>query len=277
MKRYIFFASLLMLVLSSCSPIQPELTPTTFPTVPSLGIGSTMISDKDGMTLVFVPAGEFTMGSEIFDDEKPIHTVYLHAFWIDQTEVTVHMYSICVEAGICAKPENISSSTRPRYYGNPDFDNYPVIYVSWNMAKTYCEWAGRRLPTEAEWEKAARGTDGRTYPWGEEINCSLANYWGKENGCVGDTTRVGSYLNGASVYGTFDMAGNVWEWVSSLYRPYPYDPTDGRENLDSSDPRVARGGSWFINTTVHSAMRSRNKNKSGSEIVGFRCAMSATP
>jgi serine/threonine-protein kinase len=271
--------NLLMLVLSSCSQIQPELTLTALSsaTVPSFGIGSTIISDKDGMTLVYVPAGEFTMGSEIYGDEQPIHPVYLDAFWIDQTEVTVSMYSMCVEAGTCSKPENISSATRPRYYGNPDFDNYPVIYVSWSMAKTYCEWTGRRLPTEAEWEKAARGTDGRTYPWGEEINCSLANYWGKEDGCAGDTTEVGSYLNGASAYGAFDMAGNVWEWVSSLYQPYPYDSTDGRENLDSSNPRVARGGSWFINVTVHSAMRSRNKNTSGSEIIGFRCAITATP
>jgi eukaryotic-like serine/threonine-protein kinase len=273
-----------MMVLSACSQIQSELTPTALPTP---GVGSTLLSKKDGMLQVYVPAGEFTMGSDIYDDEKPIHKVYLDAFWIDQTEVTVDMYSRCVDAGICSEPANKSSSTRTSYYGNPDFGNFPVIYVSWDMAKTYCEWAGRRLPTEAEWEKAARGPDGRTYPWGEGLSCSLANWgeglscslanWGEGWGCVGDTTEVGSYLNGASVYGALDMAGNAWEWVSSLFEPYPYDAADGRENLDSSDPRVARGGSWSINITVHSAMRSRNKNTTGSEIVGFRCAMSANP
>jgi len=236
-----------------------------------------MISGKDSMLLVYVPAGRFTMGSDIYADEQPIHHVYLDAFWIDQTEVTVHMYSLCVEAGVCAEPVSTSSSTHPSYYGNVNFDNYPVIYVDWRMAKTYCEWAGRRLPTEAEWEKAARGTDGRKYPWGEEINCSLANYWGKEGGCVGDTTEVGSYLNGASVYGALDMAGNVWEWVSSLYQPYPYDSEDGRENPDSTDPRMVRGGSWFIHLNVHSSLRAGDKATSASEIVGFRCAVSATP
>ena len=120
------------------------------------------------MTLLYVPAGEFTMGSDSSDqaDEKPAHTVNLDAFRIDQTEVTNKQYAACKENGGCTPPSRNSSSTNTSYYGNTQFDNYPVIYVNWNQAVAYCEWAGRRLPTEAEWEKAARGTDGRTYSWG---------------------------------------------------------------------------------------------------------------
>ena len=126
----------------------------------SLGIGST-ITGKDGMTLLYVPAGEFTMGSDRGrPDEKPVHKVILDAFWIDQTEVTNKMYALCVDAAVCEEPTDTSSSTHSSYYGNAEYDNYPVIYVDWNMAKTYCEWADRRLPTEAEWEKVARGTMG---------------------------------------------------------------------------------------------------------------------
>ncbi|MBK8782163.1 MAG: SUMF1/EgtB/PvdO family nonheme iron enzyme [Anaerolineales bacterium] len=118
--------------------------------------------------MVYVPAGEFTMGSD--DSDAPIHTVYLDAFWIDQTEVTNKQYKACVDAGTCEPPSNTSSDTHPSYYGNPEFDNYPVIYVNWDKANRYCKvWTGTggSLPTEAQWEKAARGTDARTYPWGE--------------------------------------------------------------------------------------------------------------
>jgi len=126
-----------------------------------------MISDKDGMVMLYVSAGPFTMGSDNGGaNEKPAHTVYLDAYWIDQTDVTNAMYAKCVSAGACSQPASLRSSTRLSYYGNSQFDNYPVIYVNWNMADTYCKWAGRQLPTEAQWEKAARGTDGRIYPWG---------------------------------------------------------------------------------------------------------------
>ncbi len=159
-----------------------------------------MISDKDNMTLLYIPSGKFKMGSTSTDphaqgDEIPQHDVYLNAYWIDQTEVTNKMYALCVFAGSCPPPLKKSSWTRQSYYGNSEFDNYPVIYVEWNDAAQYCQWAGRRLPTEAEWEKAARGTDGRTFPWGNEPpSPDLLNY----SQTVGDTTTVGSYPKGAS-------------------------------------------------------------------------------
>jgi len=250
---------------ATITPVPPTFTPAP-------GIGSTMISEIDGMTLVFVPAGEFTMGSETYDDEKPIYQVTLDSYWIDQTEVTNKMYALCVEAGACQLPSSTSSYTRKDYYGNSEFENYPVIYVDWNKAKTYCEWAGRRLPTEAEWEKAARGTDARTYPWGNDApNSNLLNY----NGNVGDTTEVGKYPSGVSIYGALDLAGNVWEWVSSLYQTYPYSATDGREDLDASGSRVLRGGAWG---DYEGDVRSADRNWVGPSVtyyvVGFRCALS---
>jgi formylglycine-generating enzyme required for sulfatase activity len=190
----------------------PLSTETLIPT-PVLRIGSTMIGEK-GETLVYVPAGEFLMGSTDADalassDEKPQHTVYLDAFWIDQTEVTNKQYKACVDASTCEPPVSTNSATHPSYYGNPEFDNYPVIYVSWDKANRYCKvWtgAGGSLPTEAQWEKAARGTDARTYPWGNGAwNKDLLN----SNGNIGDTTVVKNYPNTGSFYGTYDMAGNV--------------------------------------------------------------------
>lgn len=195
---------------------------------------------KDGMTLVFVPAGTFTMGSDEGEyEEQPIHQVYLDAFWIDRTEVTNAMYAQCARASACQEQVDKRSYTRDSYYGNSKFNDYPVIHVTWSMAYSYCAWRGDRLPSEAEWEKAARGTDERTYPWGENIDCKIANY---KNSCVGDTTEVGSYKNGRSPYGAYDMAGNVLEWVSSKYEPYPYNATDGREDLSGNEIRALRGG-----------------------------------
>jgi formylglycine-generating enzyme required for sulfatase activity len=265
---------------SSTKPGTPTATRTSVPIPPTLtpapGIGSTKTSDKDGMVLVYVPEGEFTMGSDTgSSDEQPVHQVYLDAFWIDQTEVTNAMYARCVAEDGCTPPASTKSYSRNSYYGNPEFDNYPVIYVDWDQANAYCAWAGRELPTEAEWEKAARGTDERTYPWGEGIACSYANYWGQDNGCIGDTAEVGSYLKGASRYGALDMAGNVWEWVSSLYQPYPYDATDGREDLTSSGSRVLRGGSWdYVVNDVRSAYRVRLDPASTNSNFGFRCSLS---
>ena len=214
------------------------------------------------------------MGSEDGDDdEKPVHTVYLDSFWIDQTEVTNKMYVMCAKAGGCYPPHSTRSMSHVLYFNIPEFENFPVISVTWEQAKIYCEWVGRRLPTEAEWEKAARDTDGRTYPWGEEVDCDKANY---TFGCVGDTTKVGSYSGGRSLYGVFDMAGNIEEWVSSLYLPYPYSATDGRENLSASGSRVLRGGSWSGSIND---VRSANRNwlepsKANNSIGGFRCALS---
>jgi formylglycine-generating enzyme required for sulfatase activity len=218
---------------------------------------------------VTIPAGEFQMGSENGEDkEKPVHTVYVDEFQIGKYEVTNRQYYQCVKAGVCV--------------GNAYDDSkayHPVVSVNWHDAVNYCEWAGGRLPTEAEWEKAARGPsagsgDGRSYPWGENIDCTYANY-AREKGdyCVGDTTPVGSYESGKSPYGVYDMAGNVWEWTSSLYAGYPYNPNDGREDMYLSGTRMLRGGSWDnIEFFARSAYRNYYDQSFIEIVTGFRCA-----
>lgn len=264
------------IVIGSPTNTKVSLTNTPIPvtSTPELGIGSTMVSEKDSMTLVFVPAGEFIMGSEIpFEDEKPIHTINLNAFWIDQTEITNSMYAKCVNENKCDRPSSENSSFNSGYFSSEKFVNYPVINVSWNDAKTYCEWAGKRLPSEAEWEKAARGPNGSKYPWGNtEPKDIYLNY----DTNIVDTSAVGSFPAGASIYGALDMAGNVSEWVSSLYKPYPYDAKDGREDLQSFEFRVLRGGSWYHNDPdiVRSSYRGWNDSTSADNLTGFRCALS---
>jgi len=228
-----------------------------------------------GMTLVYVPAGEFTMGSDFGEmNEAPVHKVNLDAFWIDQTEVTNAMYAKCVQDGACNPPSSTTSSTRDSYYGNSEFDHYPVIYVSWNDAKAYCEWADRRLPTEAEWEKAARGENAFIYPWGNDsLNNNLLNY----NIAIGDTTEVGKYPSGASPYGALDMAGNVWEWVADWYSDTYYASSRASNPLgpDSGQYRVHRGGAWDSDDySVRSARRSLIGPPGAGYNLGFRCSLS---
>jgi len=253
-------------------PSTHTLTPTKTPIpMPTLGIGSTMTGEK-GETLVYVPAGEFTMGSG--DSDAPVHTVYLDAFWIDQFEVTNQQYKACVDAGTCELPSSKSSSTHPSYYENPEFDNYPVLYVNWDKANRYCEvWAGGDLPTEAQWEKAARGTDKRTYPWGSaEPNKDLLNYY--QN--IGNTTQVGSYGSGKSPYNAYDMAGNVWEWVNDYYQSdYYADNASNPQGYLSGEYRVLRGGSWnYDDDLARSAYRLRGNPSYASYSFGFRCSRS---
>jgi len=248
----------------------PTLTPT-----PALGIGSTMIREKDGMEIVYVSEGTFTMGSDRFDNERPIHEVYLDAYWIDKYEVTNAQYAQCVAAGGCTAPYSTDSYTRGGYYNNEDYADYPVIYVDWFQADAYCTWAGGSLPTEAQWEKAARGTDGRTYPWGEaSLTCNLANY----TNCEGDTSAVGSYPDGASPYGAMDMAGNVWEWVADWYNRgyYANSPSANPTGPASGDYRVLRGGSWFVldNYEVRAAYRFWVDPDYYWYLNGFRCSFS---
>lgn len=232
----------------------------------------------DGMVMVYVPKGKFIMGSPdnvSYSDEHPQHTVYLDGFWFDKTEVTNSMYALCVQAGKCQPPHETSSFTRGSYYGNFQYDDYPVIFVDWNQANTYCSWVGGRLPTEAEWEKAARGIDGSTYPWGNtDPTCSVANF----QGCVGDTSSAGSYPSGVSPYGALDMAGNVWEWVADWYSDSYYssstscNPTGPSSGTD----RVLRGGSWY--NVVHVASSAyRNwfyPDGWSNFVIGFRCSRS---
>ena len=185
--------------------------------IPTLGIGSSIISNVDGMQQLFVPAGEFIMGADDGDPRVPFSSkreVFLDAFWIDRTEVDNYRYQKCVDSGSCSPPISTRSHTRNNYFYNPEFADYPVIYVTWFQAAEYCNWAGRRLPTEAEWEKAARGIDGRIYPWGNnDPDENLLNYRTDS----GDTAPVESFTQGASPYGALNMAGNVSEWVADWY------------------------------------------------------------
>jgi formylglycine-generating enzyme required for sulfatase activity len=269
------------------APVAPTAAPPTITPMPTKApvaptaaprAGDTRAFAPDNAPMVFVPAGDFTMGSSDADkdaasDEKPQHTVYLDAFWIDKYEVTNAQYKKCVDAGKCSRPSESKSYTRSSYYGNASFDNYPVIYVSWNDAKTYCEWAGKRLPTEAEWEKAARGADGRIYPWGNTFDISKVNAERK----VGDTTEVGAYPAGASPYGALDMAGNVWEWVADWYSAnyYASSPRNNPMGPSSGQYRVVRGGAWFNDGhDVRAAVRDRSTPTYAYDSVGFRCARS---
>jgi formylglycine-generating enzyme required for sulfatase activity len=265
----------------------PTPTPKATATPRTLQAGAAQARSQDGMVMVYVPAGSFKMGSansdgEAYGDEKPQHTVTLNAFWIDRTEVTNAQYRQCVQAGACAAPSKSSSRTRNSYYGNSSFDNYPVVYVNWSQANAYCRWAGGRLPTEAEWEKAARGADGRKYPWGNGApDCTKANYDGKSGSgyCVGDTTRVGSYPAGASPYGALDMAGNVQEWLNDWYGQYYYSRSPAANPLgpDSGSMRVLRGGSWLVwERFVRAAGRDVYVPSYAGDLVGFRCARSGS-
>ena len=194
--------------------------------------------------MVPIPPGCFEMGdafAEGWPDERPVHTVCLSAFEMDRHEITNGEYAECVAAGACTAPRSSASYSRQSYYGDPAYANYPVIWMEWDQVLAYCTWAGKRLPTEAEWEYAARGgLEGKRYPWGDTISSGDANY----DMNVGDTTEVESYPpNG---YGLHDMAGNVWEWVADWFDEnyYAASPTDNPTGPASGQARVRRGGSW---------------------------------
>lgn len=230
--------------------------------------------------MVTVPAGDFWMGcnsktdNQCGDGEKPGHKVYLDAYKIDKTEVTANDYKACVGAGGCSY--NGGSGDDHTYNNNRG--NHPINYVNWTEAKTYCEWLGKRLPTAAEWEKAARGTDGRKYSWGDspEVSCDYAVRPGcGQNG----TWEVGSKPLGASPYGALDMIGNVWEWTADWYSPnyYRQVPAAGWVNPKGPDngmSRILRGGSWPIYGTGYfrASFRYDDSPANRDNDVGFRCA-----
>ena len=230
---------------------QTEIPPSTTPSPAETSMPETVkISLTDGMTQLYIPAGTFIMGGlDVYQesDELPAHGIYLNAFWIDQVEVTNGMYNLCVQTGLCRPPARISSDNRLEYFGNPEFQDYPVVHIAWYDANAYCQWAGRRLPTEAEWEHAARGDDKRNYPWGDELP---NEYNSNSVNIVGDTSRVGSYAEGASPFGVLDMAGNVWEWVADRYKPNYYkispaeNPAGPTQETVFNNLRVLRGGSY---------------------------------
>jgi len=201
--------------------------------MPTLGARAAGVDDVE---MIEIPAGWFMMGSAEADadqDEQPVARIFVDGFWIDKHEVTNRRYQRCVDAGVCVVPIGSELGDRGRA-------DHPVAILSWRQATDYCRWAGKRLPSEAEWEKAARGPDGRRYPWGDAFEPERANA-----GYTLGLGPVGEHPSGASPYGVLDMAGSAWEWTSSLYRPYPYDATDGREDPSAHGARVNRGGSWY--------------------------------
>jgi len=278
--------------------VMPSFTPTKEPT-PTATPLPMKITDGFGVEMVLVPAGEFTMGEDPdialaecqkwrYDcgrDESigPIHQVYLDAFYMDKYEVTNALYRACVNAGVCQEPIKTSSHTHSDYFDNLEFDDYPVTYMDWNMASTFCEWREARLPNEAEWEKAARGTDSRNYPWGEEKpGCEYANL---AQMCKGDTSRVGVFIRDVSPYGVNDMAGNVTEWVADWYSAYYYEitPFENPPGPEAGEGRVLRGDNW-VNSKI-TPEQGKIYYRGFDQVTqsdyylarGFRCAKYATP
>jgi len=258
--------------------------------IPTAELINQRIYPVDGMPQVYIPAGTFRMGGmdvRRAPNEIPDHDVQLDAYWIDQLEVTNAMFALCMSNGGCTPPQSFKSQRRTDYFDNPEFKDYPVVYVAWGQAKAYCEWAGRRLPTEAEWEHAARGDDFRTFPWGEDkADGTLTNF----NMLVGDTSRVGTYPAGASPFGVLDMAGNVAEWVNDFYS-FDYSVSKSVINptgpeTSSSFNRVVRGGSLgdaeinirvskrssVLGSNLSAAPGSRSYFGDFSPRIGFRCA-----
>lgn len=256
-----------------------------------------------------IPAGAFIMGSEseLADaDEAPEQTVMLAEYWIDKTEVTNEQFAAFVaDTGYVTTAEADGSSwvvnseaqweeidgTSWAHPQGPDTSytevmQHPVIHMSWDDASAFCEWRDARLPTEAEWEKAARGTDGRPYPWGSNFNGNFLNYcdrtcrfpWADRD--VNDgfpfTAPVGSYPNGASPYGILDMIGNAWEWTASSYEDYPYNPDDGRNEITATSNWVVRGGSWdYLEPFMRTSYRSQKPPGPRDISVGIRCVSSS--
>jgi formylglycine-generating enzyme required for sulfatase activity len=237
--------------------------------------------------MILIAAGEFTLGSNYgSSEEQPVHKVYLENYYIDKYEVSNARYKACVDAGMCQPPQSIGTESHSQYFDAPQYANYPVVYMNWYMAKVYCEWQGGRLPTEAEWEKAARGNSNNLFPWGSDFDVGRANFCDKN--CIApwpgdqnyddgyaENAPVDSFPNGASSYGLYHMAGNVWEWVNSLDYPYPYNAGDGRENVNTVGNRVRRGGSWDNDSyNVRVSMRYGENPSTAFSNFGFRCARS---
>jgi formylglycine-generating enzyme required for sulfatase activity len=237
---------------------------------PDESVGEAFQTDPREIPMALVPAGEFTMGSTLKADEKPVHRVSLDAFYMDKYHVTVGQYAKYLEATGAEAPPEWDIMNQPRH------QKRPVVNVSWWDAATYCKWAGKRLPTEAEWEKAARGTDGRLYPWGNEPPTRLhANFGKKEWAYHMALVPVGMFEMGKSPYGIYDMAGNAWEWVNDWYDHdyYKKSPMKNPQGPATGKSKVVRGGNWlYVQEFLRSSFRF-NADPSGRQFgYGFRCA-----
>lgn len=236
--------------------------------------------------MVSVPAGPFTMGRDDGPaDERPAHLVDVAQFAIERMPVTNAQFAEFLNA--TGRLTNGSGERlfdhddadarirrrQGKWAADPGYEDHPAVEMPWAGARDYCAWRGKRLPTEAEWEKAARGTDQRKYPWGNQRPDRTRAQFGA---AYNETVPVGRARAGASPHGALDMAGNVWEWVASAYRPYPYRSDDGREDRAAGPVRGTRGGGHDspaeeITTTQRGRNLSRNP-ASGHHNIGFRCA-----
>ena len=299
----------IVVVFVSCALVACAAASSPEPTSPPAVLGDTRTRPADGMVMVYVPAGEFRMGSTLeearfarqlcrqhsgadaiavcqasaFSDEQPAHTVALDAFWIDRTEVTNTHYRRCVDAGTCTPPVETGSYSRATYYGDPAFDDHPAIWVNQQQAAAYCAWAGGRLPTEAEWEYAARGPESRLFPWGDAFDGTRLNYC--DAGCAtgvrdetlddgfAETAPVGSFPTGVSWCGALDMAGNVREWVADWHGYYTAQRQVNPTGPAVGEGRIPKGGCWLDKPDdVRCANRGANAPDYTRHKVGFRCA-----
>jgi formylglycine-generating enzyme required for sulfatase activity len=253
---------------SPTSAPTPSVPPTLVPVAlsgPQSGANMTWL---DGSQLAYIPAGDFIMG--IGTGDAPQKTVTLDAYWISKTEVTNKMYAQCVATGNCAPP---TQEIGTPVYNNPDYGDYPVVGVTWDMAANYCQWIQGQLPTEAQWEKAARGQDGGVYPWGNDTaGCDLLNY----QGCLGHTSGVNDYPAGRSPYGLLDMSGNVFQWVNDFYDAHYYDsmPSQNPTGPSTGDSHVIRGSSFESDASqTLSGVRHYGSSAYHSRDLGFRCVV----
>lgn len=298
-KLLFVLATCLSIAVSTCGP---GSTLTEEPTSGGPSLGDIWIRPADGMEMVYVTAGEYVMGSDDeevdkalrmcneiqgdcsrdrFEDEHPSHTVALDGFWIDRTEVSNAQYRQCVEAGHCEEQWCWD-------FVGINAPDQPVVCVEWFQAHSYCEWAGGRLPTEAEWEYAARGPERLIFPWGDIFDGTRLNYcdancdfdWALTDDTFDDgytyTAPVGSYPAGASWCGALDMAGNVHEWVADWYASYSSERQVNPKGPTAGEDRVWRGGSWnWPRTFARSAFRDDSPPGASNDIVGIRCAMNS--
>lgn len=280
--------------IESTTSKNPETKPSP-PTFSELGVSTDPYFDETGM--VYIAAGEFLMGSKskeqspaetdpaALDAERPEHAVFLDDYWIDRTEVTNQMYAIFLNAlgnqeqiGVTwldaeSDHARIHQQEDGTWRADPGYEHHPAVEVTWFGANSYCQWLGKRLPTEAEWEKASRGTDARKFPWGEGFNCELANYLG----CVGDTVPVLSLDKGISPYGVLHLAGNAWEWVADWFAEDYYKTSPDRNPTGplKGSQRVMRGGCALCSGTyLRSTYRDKMRPDESGFFSGFRCAYS---
>jgi len=263
---------------------------------------STRVSTIDSVTLIYIPAGQFTMGlsTDQVETLRPLcnliagceelltysHTynVELSDFWIYQTEVSNGNYALCVSSGGCTEPQsqnNEISYTNSNYYANPNFSNYPVVWVSWTQAREYCNWVGGDLPTSAQWEYASRGDDGRLFPWG---NNSPDPGHANVNNFHGQLKPVNDFKDFPSPFGLLNTSGNVWEWTLDWYDPDYYDPDttlidpivdSDKNNINGSPAKVIRGSSaWYLSALASVAVQDWEYPNGPNFGIGFRCAMS---